>query len=239
VSTAWAVSALGTTGTVFAVQLIVASGIFVVLLYALSRQLERQTATRIAAEYAAEYAVRDSLTGVFTRFALGLRFDQALGIARRADRRLAIFFVDVDDFKRVNDDFGHAAGDDVLRELARRIQAAVRGADTVARLGGDEFVVLSFVDDAARAASIADRLVAVSEEPLRIAGMEIAVGVSVGVAVTPDDGTEIEALLASADGAMYAAKVRGKGRRALASEATPIPTSRPEAAPAVSGDATR
>ena len=215
---------LGATGAMFVIQAIVASTTLVVLLYALSHLLERQTASRIAAEVAAEYAVKDVLTGVFTRFALGLRFDHALALAHRTGRRLAVALVDLDGFKRVNDDLGHAAGDEVLRELAARITAAVRDADTVARLGGDEFVMLAFVDDSSHAVRLAERLITLSDGPFLVNGLEVDVGTSVGVSIFPDDAESAEALLASADAAMYAAKATGKRRVALASQATAIPT---------------
>ena len=214
---------LGTAGAAFVLQSGVASAVFVVLLFALSHLLERQTASRIAAEVAAEYAIKDVLTGVFTRFALGVRFDQALSLALRSDRRLAVALVDLDGFKRVNDDLGHAAGDQVLRGLATRITTAVRDADTVARLGGDEFVVLAFVDDAAHALRLGERLVALGDEPIVAHGLEVDVGMSVGVSVFPDDAESADALLAAADAAMYAAKATGKRGAALASQANPEP----------------
>ena len=214
---------LGATGAMFVLQAIIASTTLVILVYALSHLLERQTASRITAEVAAEYAVKDVLTGLFTRFALGLRFDQALAVARRTGRRLAVALVDLDDFKRVNDDLGHAAGDVVLRELAARMTAAIRDADTVARLGGDEFVVLAFVDDASHAVRLAERLVTLGEDPIPVNGLEVEVGTSIGVSLYPDDAESAEALLASADAAMYAAKATGKRRLALTSQATQFP----------------
>ena len=217
---------LGAPATAFVLQSAVANAIFVVLLFALSRLLERQTASRIAAEVAAEYAVKDVLTGVFTRYALGLRFDQGLAVARRTGRHLAVALVDVDDFKRVNDDFGHAAGDEVLREFSARMTTAVRDADTVARLGGDEFVVLAFVEDASHALRLGQRLVAPGDEPVRANGLVVDVGVSVGVSVFPDDAESVAGLLAAADAAMYAAKATGKRRTALAEHATPNPSER-------------
>ena len=215
--------ALGEPSPVFLVQAAVAHVGFVVVLYGLARLLEAQTARRVAAEAAAEYAVKDALTGVFTRFALDLRFEQALALARRSTRPLAVYFLDVDDFKRVNDDLGHAAGDDLLREIARRITAAVRDADTVARLGGDEFVVLAFVEDARHTESLAARLVAVGDEPMLCNGLEVTVAISVGVSLFPDDAETADALLAAADAAMYAAKAQGKRRWAHASSAHPPP----------------
>jgi len=217
---------LGAAAAAFVLQSAVANAMFVVLLYALSHLLERQTASRIAAEIAAEYAIKDVLTGAFTRYALGVRFDQALAVARRTDRRLAVALVDMDDFKRVNDDLGHAAGDEVLRALTARITAAVRDADTVARLGGDEFVVLAFVDDASDARRLGERLVALGDTPAHVNGLEVDVGVSVGVSVFPDDAESVEVLLALADAAMYAAKASGKRRAALAAQATLDPDDR-------------
>jgi len=224
---------LGAPAAAFVLQSAVANAIFVVLLFALSRLLERQTASRIAAEVAAEYAIKDVLTGVFTRYALGLRFDQALAVARRTGRRLAVALVDIDDFKRVNDDLGHAAGDEVLRELGARMSAAVRDADTVARLGGDEFVVLAFVEDASHGVRLGERLDALGDEPVRANGLAVDVGMSVGVSVFPDDADSVDGLLAVADAAMYAGKATrkatGKRRAALAEHATPDPSERMDA----------
>jgi diguanylate cyclase (GGDEF)-like protein len=223
-------ASLGAAGVAFVVQSGVATAVSIVLLYALSYLLERQTANRLAAEVAAEYAVKDVLTGVFTRFALGVRFEQALSLARRTNRRLAVALLDLDDFKPVNDDLGHAAGDEVLRVIATRMTAAVRDADTVARIGGDEFVTLAFVDGAAHARRLAERLVSLTDDPIFVNGLEARVRASVGVSVFPDDAETVEGLLAAADAAMYAAKAAGKGQVALAAQAisdTLVPRSGP------------
>jgi diguanylate cyclase (GGDEF)-like protein len=141
------------------------------------------------------------------------RLEQAIAVARRKDEHLAVCFCDLDRFKEVNDDHGHAAGDAVLVEVARRIERAVRGSDTVARLSGDEFgLVLRGADDAA-ASIVARKLVDVISAPFDIGGMEATLGVSVGVSVYPLHGEGADALLQRADEAMYMAKQTGSDYR--------------------------
>jgi diguanylate cyclase (GGDEF)-like protein len=136
-------------------------------------------------------------------------------IAVRSKERLAVLFVDLDGFKPVNDSFGHAAGDAVLIEAARRLRAAARDSDTVARVGGDEFILL--VEDAASVAdsmSAARRLVDALAQPFQVAGREVRISCSVGIVVYPDQG-EPDKLVAHADAAMYSAKRAGGNTCAL------------------------
>jgi diguanylate cyclase (GGDEF)-like protein/PAS domain S-box-containing protein len=124
----------------------------------------------------------------------------------------AILFIDLDGFKNINDSYGHAVGDDVLRAVANRCLSAMRSEDLIARLGGDEFIVLQGAclgDDAAM--RLAERLIAAVSEPIVIAGTSLRLGASVGVALYPRDASNATALIASADRAMYAAKKRGDG----------------------------
>ena len=120
---------------------------------------------------------------------------------------MGLFFVDLDDFKGVNDGWGHHAGDDVLREVARRLLTTVRASDTVARLGGDEFaIVLSGVEDESIVDAAAERVQRSFDEPFVVGGEPIRIGASVGRAVWPDDAAELEALMRHADAEMYRAK---------------------------------
>jgi diguanylate cyclase (GGDEF)-like protein len=124
-----------------------------------------------------------------------------------------LLFVDLDGFKAVNDGHGHAAGDEVLREVARRLSAAVRPGDVVCRLGGDEFVVLvEQVDDEHGLLELANRLIATVSEPIAVGRTRVRIGASIGVAVSRDGGTDADALFAEADTAAYRAKARGRGR---------------------------
>ena len=158
--------------------------------------------------YLAHY---DSLTGIPNRILLGDRLDQACRDAERRQRMVALLFVDIDRFKQINDSFGHATGDAVLRTVVERIRAAARRADTVARLGGDEFVVLmEDLEDPADVEQVAQRLLTSMREPIDLHGRSLVATVSVGSAIYPTDDTDISPLLAKADAAMYEAKNRGR-----------------------------
>ena len=153
----------------------------------------------------------DSLTGVPNRMLFNDRFEQACLDADRKKRLVALLFVDVDRFKRINDSLGHSAGDAVLCEVVERLKASARRTDTVARLAGDEFVIL--MGDLAVIGDVdlvARRLVDLMKEPVTLHGHSLAVTVSVGSAVYPVDDTNAGALLGKADAAMYHAKATGR-----------------------------
>jgi diguanylate cyclase (GGDEF)-like protein len=165
------------------------------------------------ADALAHRASHDPLTGLPNRSLFLDRLEHALARASRSHAKLAVLFLDMDDFKLVNDTLGHDAGDALLVSLTPRLTSALRPGDTVARFGGDEFVVLceELADDAA-ALDIADRIARSCARPLTIAGRELAVTVSAG-AVIVDDGAATPAdVLRDADAAMYRAKALGKGR---------------------------
>ena len=126
---------------------------------------------------------------------------------------VAALFLDIDDFKTINDTLGHAAGDEALIAVSERIKSALRSDDLAARLGGDEFgILLANIPDAERPTEVADRLLKALDEPLPVAGRTVAVGVSIGIAIdNPRTGT-MDDLLGDADIAMYRAKALGKGR---------------------------
>jgi diguanylate cyclase (GGDEF)-like protein len=158
-------------------------------------------------------ALHDPLTGLANRALFRERLDHALARCSRLDKDVAVLFVDVDDFKAVNDQLGHAHGDELLLALADRLRTVLRAEDTPARLGGDEFAVLiEDVTDAAEAVQVAERLLVELERPVRIAGQDVTVGASVGIATGRRSGDD---LLRNADFAMYQAKADGRGHYAL------------------------
>ncbi len=153
----------------------------------------------------------DVLTGLPNRRLFTDRLQVAIAHAHRHESRLAIMFLDLDLFKRINDSLGHGVGDNVLIETARRLGHCVREGDTVARLGGDEFVVLlPEIDQAEDAAKLAERIIAQVKQPFQINDHELYVTTSVGIAVFPDDGGTAETLIKNADTAMYRAKDLGR-----------------------------
>ena len=158
-----------------------------------------------------EAACQDPLTGLLNR--RGLEADAAalLGDIAEHPAPAALLYVDLDDFKQINDSLGHEAGDLVLCELAARLQGCTRGPDLLARIGGDEFVLLLPDADAAAAREVAERIAAAVREPIAVDACAVACGVSVGVALAPADGTELKTLLQAADRAMYRAKSGGGG----------------------------
>lgn len=157
-------------------------------------------------------AQHDFLTELPNRMLFNDRLTQAISAAHRNAKSLAVLFMDVDRFKRVNDSLGHAAGDQLLQSIARRLVAAVRNSDTVSRYGGDEFVILlSEVAHARDVVISARKVVAAMEPPHRFADRDLHVTVSVGISVYPGDGTDAETLLKNADMALIRAKNRGLG----------------------------
>ncbi len=157
-------------------------------------------------------ALHDALTGLANRTLFRDRIDQAIKARRRAGAHTAVLVMDLDGFKEINDSLGHAAGDDLLVELARRLEAALRTSDTVARLGGDEFgILLPDAEVPADVVSAVDRIQAAIAEPIMLHGLSLSLEASIGVALCPDDGTDVESLLRCADGAMYHAKEEKSG----------------------------
>ncbi len=163
-------------------------------------------------------ALHDPLTDLPNRTLLMDRLNQTIERVRRTGRKAAVLFIDLDGFKPVNDRYGHQAGDEVLREMARRIQEAVRSMDTAARLGGDEFaVIMQDTPGVEEAMALAGRIHSRLCAPLDMAGNQsIQLGGSIGVAICPDSGQDVDALLAAADQAMYRAKATGHGGTSLA-----------------------
>jgi diguanylate cyclase (GGDEF)-like protein len=158
-------------------------------------------------------ATHDALTGLPNRALFNETLVHAIGQAQRHHRQLALFFLDMDRFKNINDTLGHSIGDRVLQEAARRITAAVRASDMVARLGGDEFVLLvEDFTDSADLADVAVKVLAAFQSTVVVDGQELALSASVGVCTFPEDGTDAQTLLSNADIAMYRAKDQGRNR---------------------------
>lgn len=179
------------------------------------KQLEAEL--RAAKAIAETMATHDFLTGLPNRVVLDERIRHAMAQAKRRDEVLALLYVDVDNFKAVNDNFGHGEGDRYLVAMARRLSRAVREGDTVLRVGGDEFtVVASDVHSAAEALELASRIVATAREPLIIRGSSVSPTVSIGVALYPQHGASMKSLAEAADRALYAAKHAGRDTFALA-----------------------
>jgi len=158
-------------------------------------------------------AYHDALTDLPNRLLLNDRLARAIELARRHKRQLAVLFMDVDRFKRINDSLGHQIGDQLLRSVAEQLTRCVRSSDTVSRQGGDEFVILlSEIEQASHAIVSVRKILAAIAEPHQIAGHEIHITASIGVSLYPDDGHDAETLLRHADSALYHAKERGCGR---------------------------
>jgi diguanylate cyclase (GGDEF)-like protein/PAS domain S-box-containing protein len=157
-------------------------------------------------------AMHDGLTGLPNRTLLTDRLSQTLAGAARRHLPVAVLFCDLDQFKTVNDASGHLAGDELLVEVARRLQGAIRPSDTVARFGGDEFVLVCEDADTAEARRIADRVAEALTDPITANGQRLYVSASIGIAVTPPLEARAETLLRCADAAMYDAKAHGRAR---------------------------
>jgi len=186
--------------------------LLVVLLFTVTRAQVRgwESAARHEADLH-QLALHDPLTGLPNRALLDDRLGKAIAAAQRSGRRLAVIFLDVDLFKQINDTWGHATGDELLRSVGARLLGSVRQSDTVCRHGGDEFVLLlTDIDQPQHAADRAYELMSAITRPHQGGGHAIEVTVSVGVSIYPDDGRDATMLLQAADAAMYQAKERGR-----------------------------
>jgi diguanylate cyclase (GGDEF)-like protein/PAS domain S-box-containing protein len=174
--------------------------------------LQDVTLARTAEAKLAHQAMHDPLTDLPNRLLFMDRLEQAVRRAARHPRAVSVLFIDLDGFKGINDTFGHAGGDVLLLEVARRLPLVLRPSDTVARLGGDEFAVL--IEDAAgerEAVAISERLSSELAQPIEIEGKAVVVTASIGAAVSHSP-SDAEAILHDADAAMYSAKQQGKAR---------------------------
>ncbi|MHB1291574.1 MAG: diguanylate cyclase domain-containing protein, partial [Sulfuricella sp.] len=160
----------------------------------------------------------DSVTNLPNRHLFLDRLAQEIKKCRRANESLALLFIDLDRFKEVNDEFGHAVGDQLLVEVSRRINGCVRSSDTVARLGGDEFtVILANLANTSRIETVARNITNVLAQPFHFDGIEASISGSIGIAIYPVDASDINELIKKADEAMYAAKNSGGNRFGYAS----------------------
>jgi diguanylate cyclase (GGDEF)-like protein len=172
--------------------------------------LHNVTVARAKAAQMARLAEHDPLTGLPNRLLLTDRLEQAIARAHRDARRIAVIFIDMDDFKQINDTLGHQAGDRLLQSVAKRLLGCVRTPDTVSRQGGDEFVLLlQDVNRPEDIASMARRILKALAEAHCIDGHELFVTASIGVSIYPSDGQDAETLIKHADRAMYEAKANG------------------------------
>ena len=169
------------------------------------------TFSRAAEAHIHRLAHYDALTGLPNRSLWISRTEQALAIARRHQQAAAVLFLDLDNFKKINDTLGHPVGDQLLSAAARRLSECLREEDVLARLGGDEFVLLlPCLGQARDAAVVARKLIASLERPFNIDGQELSISTSIGIALHPEDGSDVDQLLKHADTAMYSAKNAGR-----------------------------
>jgi len=174
------------------------------------------TDRRQAEEQIRHLAFHDALTGLPNRLLFGDRLQMAVNHARRYRQRVAVLFVDIDRFKVINDSLGHTRGDRLLQDVAERLRDCLREDDTIARFGGDEFtLLLSSVARVEDALSVAGKILKALEAPFPQAGRELFVTPSIGIALYPDDGQDLETLVKNADAAMYQAKEQGGNRYQL------------------------
>jgi len=182
-------------------------------------RLNRMLITTMRAERENSHrAHHDALTGLLNRAGFIDALEAKIAQSGREDRPVALFFVDLDEFKPINDTFGHGAGDRVLKGAAERLRKAVPESAAIARMGGDEFVALVENVTAEQALAMGQRIVGEIGAPYQLDGeTRASVGASVGIALSPDHGSQVAELLAVADGALYEAKSSGKSRCCLAS----------------------
>lgn len=170
-------------------------------------------------------AHHDPLTGLPNRLLVEDRFLQTLSRAERAKKKAALVFIDLDHFKEVNDSLGHDVGDDLLREVARRLESTLRDTDTISRHGGDEFlIILAEIRDVETITEVVEKVLTQLKQPVVLNGHEITVSSSIGVAVAPDDGRTFESLLKKADTAMYHGKEAGRNTYRFYSEQMNVAT---------------
>ena len=167
--------------------------------------------SRAMAQKMAHLAQHDFLTGLPNRALLTERLSQAIGLANRHRKEVALLFLDLDDFKHINDSLGHAIGDQLLQSVADRLVACVRSTDMVCRQGGDEFVILlAEIEQPQGAGHVAETLLAAFVAPHHIGGQELHVTLSIGISVYPDDGGNVDSVMQNADTAMFHAKANGR-----------------------------
>ncbi|HEX2945445.1 MAG TPA: EAL domain-containing protein [Clostridia bacterium] len=169
------------------------------------------TEQRLTDEKVHQLAYYDSLTGLPNRTLLMDRFIVAAAAAQRKQRRVAVFFLDLDNFKTINDTIGHSFGDQLLQKVGEQLRCTLRRSDTLARLGGDEFIMLQAnIKDMEEVSHLASRMLDIFKNPWTLDEREFFVTASIGISVYPDDGSDLQELMKNADAAMYRAKESGK-----------------------------
>lgn len=186
----------------------------------LAKELQQEVAERKKAQDEISYlAYHDHLTGLPNRLHFSEHLNHAIQLTKRAEKMLAILFLDLDGFKMINDSMGHMAGDLLLIEVSKRLKEMLRNSDTIARLGGDEFVVMvENISDVGAIESIARKILDSFRLPFYVNDQECFISTSLGVAVCPPDGEDSEILIKNADIAMYRAKEKGKNQYVMCSE---------------------
>ena len=205
--------------------LVVINGTMLLFVLVVARMWQLVKALEHGKEQLRRDALHDPLTGLANRVLLGHRLSQMLTRPQTAEPRVALIYVDLDDFKTVNDTLGHAVGDELLVAIGRRLAASLRDDDLAARVGGDEFVVALGSPDVDQVAVVARRLHDALEAPVVLAGELRVVRASLGVVIDRDDANDADALLVRADAAMYAAKRAGKGRLVIDDSRTALSAS--------------
>jgi len=175
--------------------------------------LDHQIAAITEQEEAARYAsIHDFLTGLPNRVLFYDRLEHGLEQAKRHGWNMSVMFIDLDNFKDINDSYGHDVGDDILQTIAQRLKENTRGEDTVSRHGGDEFLYLLMeIRDEKHITSVAEKIIKAIQEPCTVRALCLSITVSIGISVFPKNGTTSEILIESADSAMYRAKQNKSG----------------------------
>ncbi|MGB3423644.1 MAG: GGDEF domain-containing protein [Castellaniella sp.] len=195
------------------IGLAIGSALSLVLYLSLLANVLQQLQHRLldAEAHALELAYYDPLTGLNNQNYLGKLFEQALLLATRPHHFVAVFYIDLDNFKPINDSAGHRTGDEVLKAVAQRLKACTRSTDISARIGGDEFIVVATqLEQNAQIDLIARKLLARLSEDITIEGAAYTLGASIGISLYPAHGTSLTALIEAADAAMYQVKYHGK-----------------------------
>ena len=207
-----AASGVGFFGTDIAQTQLLNFWFYMLILSLVGMGLASTVAAFITAEKSVlDLAQHDALTGLANRRLLSERLNQAIAQAKRQGNCLALIFHDLDNFKPVNDSYGHGAGDLLLQNVAKRVQECVRESDTVARFGGDEFVVLlPSIAERNDVLIVAEKIHDALLQPFTVAGNTVNISTSIGIAIYPEHGDNVEPLLANADSAMYFAKMNGR-----------------------------
>ncbi|MGP9821006.1 putative bifunctional diguanylate cyclase/phosphodiesterase [Salinarimonas sp. NSM] len=215
---AWTPERAGTSRSGEVTMLVVGPAVLALLLLGLAILHARRVSTELAKtqEHVQALAVSDPLSGLPNRLLFAQRLEQELARVGRTGEGLAVMFLDLDRFKEVNDSFGHQAGDELIKAVARRLMTHLRGTDVLARFGGDEFAIIQpGLKSADGAEALARRILEAIAEPFEIEHNAVTIGVSIGIALAPEDALDRETLMRLADTALYQAKNDGRNRHSF------------------------